>query len=114
MFNQSASLRRLPRVMFTPSAPSRYVIKQQPAEGCLSTLEAVHELLLVLERTGLDAYPDRGQLLEVFQRMQDFQIACAADPNRGGYRRRPYSAPEQRSPAGSWTRRLKYLRGPAA
>jgi DTW domain-containing protein YfiP len=114
MFNQSASLRRLPRVMFTPSAPSRYVIKQQPAEGCLSTLEAVHELLLVLERTGLDAYPDRGQLLEVFQRMQDFQIACAADPNRGGYRRRPYSAPEQRSPAGSWARRLKYLRGPAA
>jgi DTW domain-containing protein YfiP len=112
MLRASPSLQRLPRIMFTPSAPSRYVIKQQPAEGCLSTLEAVHELLGVLERTGLDRYPEPAQLLGVFQRMQDFQIKCAADPNRGGYRRRPYSAPGERTLSPAWSRRLGYLRAP--
>ncbi len=113
MLRASPSLHRLPRVMFTPSAPSRYVIKQQPAAGCLSTLEAVHELLLALDRTGLDRYPEPAQLLGIFQRMQDFQISCAADPNRGGYRRQPYSAPGERTLSPAWSRRLKYLRSPS-
>jgi len=115
MLRLSPSLQRLPRIMFTPSAPSRYVIKQQPVEGCLSTLEAVHELLAVLERTGLDRYEDPAQLLGVFQRMQDIQIKCAADPNRGGYRRQPYSAPAERVAARgrSGTRRLNFMQGPA-
>lgn len=116
MLRLSPGLQRLPRLMFTPSAPSRYIIKQQPAEGCLSTLEAVHELLTVLARTGLDRYEDPAQLLGLFQRMQDFQIRCAADPNRGGYRRQPYGSPAQRTRAHgrSGSRRLKYLSGPLA
>ncbi len=114
MLRLSPSLQRLPRIMFTPSAPSRYVIKQQPVEGCLSTLEAVHELLLVLGRTSLDDYADPGQLLGLFKRMQDYQIACAADPNRGGYRRQPYGTPEERARARgrSGGRRMKYLQAP--
>jgi DTW domain-containing protein YfiP len=111
MLRLSPSLQRLPRIMFTPSAPSRYIIKQQPVDGCLSTLEAVHELLTVLARTGLDHYPDPAQLLGVFQRMQDFQISCAADPNRGGYRRQPYSSPAGRTLSPAWSRRLRYLQG---
>lgn len=83
----SPSLQRLPRIKFTPTTPSRYVIKKQPRPDCLSTLEATHELLLVLEKSGLDQYLLPTQLLDVFQRMQDFQIKCAADPNRKGYRR---------------------------
>jgi DTW domain-containing protein YfiP len=98
MLRVSPSLQRLPRIMFTPSAPSRYVIKQQPQAGCLSTLEAVHELLLALERAGLDRYPLPAQLLGIFDRMQEFQLRCAADPNRAGYRRRPYSPPAERKP----------------
>jgi len=96
MLRLSPSLQRLPRIMFTPAAPSRYIIKQQPQAGCLSTLEAVHELLTVLERGGLDHYPQPDQLLGLFQRMQDFQIKCAADPARGGYRRKPYGDPANR------------------
>lgn len=116
MLRLSPSLQRLSRVMFTPSAPSRYVIKQQPQEGCLSTIEATHELLLALERSGLDAYPDKAQLLDVFARMQDFQLKCAADPTRPGYRRRAYKAPEERTaPRGrSGERRQNYLRQPLA
>ena len=96
MLRLSPSLQRLPRIMFTPAAPSRYVIKQQPQEGCLSTLECVHELLLALERAGLDTYERPDQLLALFQRMQDFQIRCANDPALPGYRKKPYGDPRGR------------------
>jgi DTW domain-containing protein YfiP len=96
MLRLSPSLQRLPRIMFTPSAPSRFVIKQQPVEGCLSTLEATHELLIALARSGLDDYPLPAQLLDLFARMQDYQIRCASDPSRNGYRRNPYTLPGDR------------------
>lgn len=115
MLRLSPSLQRLPRVMLTPSAPSRYVIKQQPHRWCLSTLEATHELLVALERSGLDRYPDPEQLLGLFARMQEHQIRCAADPDREGYRRRPYSDPAARLPhhGRSGLRREKHLTEPA-
>lgn len=114
MLRLSPSLQRLPRLMFTPTAPSRYIIKQQPQEGCLSTLEAVHELLLVLERNGLDRYERPAQLLGIFDRMQRFQMECAADPNRPGYRRQAYSDPAERrkSRAERGNRRDNYLKLP--
>ena len=96
MLRLSPSLQQLPRIMFTPTAPSRYIIKQQPQAGCLSTLEAVHELLLVLEKLQLDRYSHPAQLLEIFDRLQRFQMECAADPNRSGYRRQSYSDPATR------------------
>jgi DTW domain-containing protein len=98
MLNMSPTLQRLPRVMFIPSSPSRFVIKQQPQKECLSTLEATHELLLALEKSGLDRYPSPTQLLDLFQRMQEYQLRCAADPDKPGYRRRPYKDPSRRSP----------------
>ena len=97
MLRLSPSLQRLPRVMFTPTTPSRYVIKQQPQEGCLSTLECTHELLLALERAGLDTYAQPEQLLTLFQRMQDFQIRCANDPTLPSYRKKPYGDPRERT-----------------
>lgn len=114
MLRLSPSLQALPRIMFTPTAPSRFVIKQQPQEGCLSTLEAVHETLLVLERGGLDAYPEPAQLLAVFDRMQRYQIECAENPALGGYRRKPYSAPGERDPAQgqSASRRNYFIKTP--
>jgi DTW domain-containing protein len=114
MLKLSPSLQRLPRVMFTAEQRSRYVIKQQPQDGCLSTLEATHEVLLALERAGLDRYPLPTQLLALFARMQDYQIRCATDPNRTGYRRRPYSEPAQRIAhrGDSAGRRSRFLRTP--
>ena len=110
MLRLSPSLQRLPRVRFTPETRSRYLIKQQPHPDCLSTLEATHEMLLALERSGLDRYPDPRQLVGLFHRMQDFQMQCASDPSRPGYRRQPYSPPENRTPpqgkSGSRRRRL--------
>jgi DTW domain-containing protein YfiP len=72
----SPGLLSLPRVMFTPAERSRWVIKHQPHPECLSTLEAVHELLLALEASGLDSYPDKSRLLDAFARMQAVQVQC--------------------------------------
>jgi hypothetical protein len=93
MLKLSPSLQRLPRVMFTPTSVSRFIIKQQPQE---------------------DPMPD--QLLGLFQRMQDYQIRCACDPDKAGYRRKPYSEPgRRRAPQGhSGTRRTNYLKKPGA
>lgn len=115
MLRLSPTLQALPRIMFTPGAPSRFLIKQQPQEGCLSTLEATHELLTALERSALDSYALPEQLLGLFARMQQFQIDCARDPSRPGYRKRPYSEPKERKAAsgGSGLRRNRYLKGPS-
>lgn len=114
MLKLSPSLQKLPRVMFTQAQRSRYVIKQQPQDGCLSTLEATHELLLALEQSGLDHYRLPAQLLALFDRMQEFQIKCATDPLKPGYRRKPYSDPATRVAlhGDSGTRRSRFLRTP--
>lgn len=75
---QNPGLLALPRVALRPRAPSRYRIKRQPAAWCLSTLEAVHELLLCLEAAGLDDYPDKRRLLAAFDAMQDYQVRQTA------------------------------------
>lgn len=97
MLTESKRLQTLPKLMFTPTEKSKFVIKRQPHEWCLSTLEATHQLLGALEAAGLDNYPDPQALPTLFQKMQDFQIACASDPDRQGYRKKPYKLPEDRS-----------------
>jgi len=82
MLRFSHCLQQLPKVMFSNAAPSRYVIKRQPEPACLSTLEATHELLLALDRSGLDYYSMPGQLLTHFMSMQEFQVKCAAKNRR--------------------------------
>lgn len=80
--------------------------------GCLCTLEAAHELLLTLERGGLDRYDRPEQMLDLFPRMQDFQLRCAADPTCGGYRRRAFQAPAERITNHN-TRRERVFQAPA-
>lgn len=75
---QNPSLLRLPRLAIEPREPSRFTIKRQPAPWCLSTIEAVHELLLALEAAGLDEYPDKQRLLGAFHAMQNYQIRQSA------------------------------------
>ena len=97
MLTQSTRLQTLPKLMFTPVEKSRFVIKRQPHEWCLSTLEATHQLLGALAASGLDGYPDPLALPTLFEKMQAFQIACASDPARSGYRKKPYKSPDQRT-----------------
>jgi len=114
MLKLSPSLQRLPRVMFTPSAPSRYVIKQQPLAGCLATIESVYEVIVALNRRGREAVAEPEQLLALFDRMQQRQIDFARDPQRGGYRRSKYKKPGERCGfrGRSAKRRANFLRVP--
>lgn len=59
----------LPAISLTPRRPSGYLIRKQPADYCLSTIEAVAEALQALE-------PDRGpfdRLLAPFRAMVERQ-----------------------------------------
>ena len=67
-------LAALPRVGFVPRAPSSYRIRKEPAPHCLSTLEAVLEVLEALEGDAARFQP----LREAFTAMVDHQLHCAA------------------------------------
>jgi DTW domain-containing protein YfiP len=60
----------LPHVAFTPRRPSEYRIRRQPAAFCVSTVEALAEVLQIME-------PENGpfdQLLGPFRAMVDRQV----------------------------------------
>lgn len=78
VLRESRSIAALPRLGFEPREPSRWRIKRQPRPDCLSTIEAIHELLCALEALGLEIYPDKERLLGAFAAMQDYQVARAA------------------------------------
>lgn len=84
-------LSRLPRIGFTPRRPSNYRIRAEPAEHCVSTIEAVVEVLGALE--GGD--PARfDAMLQPFEFMVDTQLDNQARRNEPP-RRRIYKAPWQ-------------------
>jgi DTW domain-containing protein YfiP len=77
VLRESPGISRLPRIRLEPREPSRWRIKRQPRANCLATIEAIHELLCVLEAAGLESYPDKLRLLDAFAALQDYQIARA-------------------------------------
>tara|TARA_R110002072_G_scaffold64203_5_gene159779 strand:- start:125057 stop:125872 length:816 start_codon:yes stop_codon:yes gene_type:complete len=87
MIRLSKNLQELPRVCFTNSSPSQFAIKHQPHEACLSTIESVHLLLKELEKGKLEKLEGREEnLIYVFQKLVDFQLKCAQDPELPSYR----------------------------
>jgi hypothetical protein len=80
---RSAVLRSMPRIGFTPAAPGNYRIRREPAAHCLSTIEAVVEVLGRIEGDGQRFRP----LLRVFDHMVDMQLQHA-EGAPAPYRRR--------------------------
>jgi len=84
---QLNACQKLPRLM-SEHPGSRYVINSSHRPECpFPPSEATHELMLALEHSGLDRYAHPTQAARTFRRMQNFQIRCATDPGRSGYRR---------------------------
>ena len=106
MMKQSKNLHSLPRICFTPEKPSEFLIKQQPHELCLSTIESVHLLIQNLKILKLENCEGEDVLLEIFRKMRDFQLKCASDPEVTGYRRSAYKLPSERKPPKKNGRRL--------
>jgi DTW domain-containing protein YfiP len=84
----STNLRALPKIHFRLQGPSRYVIKQQPHEYCLSTIESVYFLLEELDRLGIEKC--RGQhhsFLEFLDKICHLQMENTKNANLPGYRK---------------------------
>jgi DTW domain-containing protein YfiP len=73
LFQQNPQLAALPRYSLSPSAPSRYRIRREPALHCVSTIEAIGEALTLLEPNGFD----REALLQPFDAMVEHQLHYA-------------------------------------
>jgi DTW domain-containing protein len=70
LFQHNPELALLPRYSLSPSAPSRYRIRREPALHCISTIEAIGEALSLLEPAGFD----REAWLLPFEAMVDHQL----------------------------------------
>jgi len=83
MMKLSTCLHQLPITSFKKPYTSKFVIKHQPNPHCLSTIETIYYSLLGLDQMGLEReiIQDAEKLMTIFQRMIDFQIRCAEDPN---------------------------------
>lgn len=69
------SLARLPRYAFRPARPSNYRIRREPAEHCVSTIEATVEALACLEGQS----DELTSVLAAFDAMVEHQLRIAAE-----------------------------------
>jgi len=83
LLTRNPALAALPRVAFTPRRPSAYRIRRQPAAFCVSTIEALAEVLDRLEPEGAGM----ERLLDPFHAMVAFQERFATEVAAGRHRR---------------------------
>ncbi len=76
------ALAALPRVTFNPRRPSDYRIRRQPAAFCVSTIEALAEVLDALEPAG----GPFERMLDPFRAMVDRQLQFMAEVREGRHR----------------------------
>ena len=87
MLRLSPNLQRLPRITFESDARSNFVIKRQPQEYCLSTIEAAYRVLDILDAQGYETLGDKHRsLMATLDAIVDFQRRCEADPNLPSHR----------------------------
>lgn len=100
MMKLSRNLHQLPRIAVHSGTPSRFVIKHQPNEQCLSTAEAVNFLLADLEKKGVEKLENSHlTLMDTLEEMVKIQLSFiknASDSRRKGERNRR-SAPRPKS-----------------
>lgn len=110
MMKLTTTLHHIPRVSFTSDRVSEFKVKHQPMPGCLSTVESIHQVLLDLNRMGMEESHDAHEnLMQVFRHTVNQQIELAQDPNRQGYRKKPFSLPEERKISKKWESRLLFF-----
>jgi DTW domain-containing protein len=72
MRRYSRNLHSLPYLSLTPRTPSQFQVRKQPKPHCLSTLEAIHELIELLSPE--DPTRPHDNLLTVFRYMVEQQV----------------------------------------
>ncbi len=74
MMRRSENLQQLPQICFTPGQVSQYKFRKQPEEFCVSTIEAIHQVLAIL-----DPKADASILLKLFNAMVEKQLEFAVN-----------------------------------
>ncbi len=109
MMRLTTQLHDLQRVSFSSSRVSEFTVKQQPGEECLSTVESIHQVLIDMNRLGLEQTQGREEnMMKVFRHTVQQQIEMAADRSETSYRKGSYKEPAQRKQS-KRSRSLVYL-----
>jgi DTW domain-containing protein YfiP len=97
MMAQSENLKGLPRICFTPPAPSQFRVRKQPGVECYSTIEAIHQTLeLVGCHVGFDVMSrQHDRLIYVFNKMVERQLDFIREANEN-LRPTNYRRPQNR------------------
>ena len=85
MLKLSKNLQSLKRVSFDNKIKSKFIIKQQPAPLCLSTIESVYTVLNLLKEGDLENC-DTKDFLIPFEKMIENQLTYMLNPNSKNYR----------------------------
>ncbi len=80
MLKLSKNLQKLKRVSFDNKIKSKFILKQQPASLCLSTIESVYTVLNLLKEGDLEDCETRDFLIP-FEKMIEYQLDYILDPN---------------------------------
>jgi DTW domain-containing protein YfiP len=87
MVRTSRNLDALPRVCFSLDQPSSFRVRKQPAAGCYSTIEAIHQVIELLGP--VYQYPTASRqhdnLLDVFDKMVEQQLQFVPPHHRNAY-----------------------------
>ncbi|MEM7010762.1 MAG: tRNA-uridine aminocarboxypropyltransferase [Verrucomicrobiota bacterium] len=103
MMRLTTKLHTFPRVSFAPGRVSEFQVKHQPRPECLSTAESIHQVLLDLNRLGIEQTGGREEnLMDVFRQTVRQQIEFANDSSRQAYRHNPPKNPSQRKLSKRW------------
>lgn len=104
VLKRNPALQRLPRYALNPAEPSRYRIRREPAEHCVSTIEAIVAALAVLEGDASRVLP----ALQPFEALVEQQLRFAEE--RGARRHLQRARERGRSPrAWPWGERSAHL-----
>lgn len=80
MLKLSPNLQKLARISFDHSIKSEFIIKQQPHELCLGTIESTKVLLDELNRLGVESV-NTDNFLNPFRKMIELQVECIKNPH---------------------------------
>ena len=84
MLKLSTNLQKLKRVSFDNKIKSKFILKQQPASLCLSTIESVYTVLNLLNEKEVEQCQTKDFLIP-FEKMIAYQVECILDPNKKSY-----------------------------
>ncbi len=97
IMQMSQNLHDLPRISISPNEPSRFLIKQQPNNLCLSTIESIFSLLLEFENKGLENLGGRHKnLIDILDQMVKIQMTHINNPTGRGYRKKDDTSPRDK------------------